>query len=67
MCQSLGFGEDRARIPPLTRERNLMNSINTVTLLAYNDLEYADIHNHDGRVHVTEYMQRLVILFEECR
>lgn len=62
MRQSLGTGEDALRTPLLSRERNLMNSVQhrytPYKATVFNDLEYADIHNHGGRIQVTERMRK---------
>ena len=62
MRQSLGTGEDALRTPLLSRERNLMNSVQhrytPYKATVFNDLEYADIHNQGGRIQVTERMRK---------
>lgn len=60
--QSFGKGEDALRTPLLSRNRNLMNSVQhrytPFKATVYNDLEYADIHNDGGPIQVTERMKR---------
>ena len=60
--QSFGKGEDASRTPLLSRNRNLMNSVqhrySPFKATVYNDLEYADIHNEGGPIQVTERMKR---------
>ena len=60
--QSFSTGEDAARTPLLSRNRNLMNSVQhrytPYKATVYNDLEYADIHNEGGRIQVTERMRK---------
>lgn len=60
--QSFGKGEDALRTPLLSRNRNLMNSVQhrytPFKATVYNDLEYADIHNDGGSTQVTERMKR---------
>ena len=60
--QTLGTGEDAMRTPLLSRERNLMNSVQhrytPYKATVFNDLEYADIHNQGGRIQVTERMRK---------
>lgn len=60
--QSFGKGEDALRTPLLSRNRNLMNSVQhrytPFKATVYNDLEYADIHNEGGPIQVTERMKR---------
>lgn len=60
--QKFGKGEDALRTPLLSRNRNLMNSVQhrytPFKATVYNDLEYADIHNEGGEIEVTEQMKR---------
>lgn len=60
--QSFGTGEDASRTPLLSRNRNLMNSVQhrytPFKATVYNNLEYADIHNQGGRIQVTERMRK---------
>ena len=62
MRQSLGSGEDRARTPLLSRNRNLMNAVKhryvPYQATVYNEVKYADIHNMGGRIQVTERMRK---------
>ena len=62
MRQSFGTGEDALRTPLLSRERNLMNSVQhrytPYKATVFNNLEYADIHNQGGRIQVTERMRK---------
>jgi phage gpG-like protein len=59
--QSFATGEDAARTPLLSRNRNLMNSVQhrytPYKATVYNDVEYADIHNNGGRIEVTARMK----------